>query len=88
MITRIKNIPPVIISLITFNLVGELLTVPTSDVIDDIAISWQKRLVRTCLQQVMKNDVNGVKEACDFVVKKGDIEPRYTSLAQGVYVEG
>ena len=34
----------------------------------------------------MKNYVNGVKEACDFVVEKGDIEPRYTSLAQGVYV--
>ena len=85
-VTTIKDIPPIILVAPSHGTIGELVSIPDRPVIEKTTIKWHDSVRKSCLYYVLADEIDSVKNVCDFTTGKRIKGPSYFRLSPGSYV--
>jgi hypothetical protein len=85
-ITELTEFPKYLLMDVSKGLIGEVDELPSSNIIDSTDIYWHKPYSKSCVYEIMQDNVNLVHEVCEFSVRRALMAPSYTKVAPATYV--
>jgi hypothetical protein len=85
-VSKIRDFPRYIITDAYKRLIGELSEPPKASVVELSEITWHKPGSGSCLFEILEDNVDATKKACEFTLRREVIAPSLTKLTDKVYV--
>jgi hypothetical protein len=85
-VSKISDFPQYIIADAHKALIGELSEPPKASVVEYAEIKWHKPGSGSCLYELLEDNANATKRACDFTLRQEVIAPSLTKLSDKTYV--
>jgi hypothetical protein len=85
-VTQLQDVPKYFVSSLAQNLVGEIMEIPASPVVEEYEVKWHTENTQSCLYHLMRDQPELAATFCQFSARKQIIEPTYIRLKKGIFI--